>query len=196
MPIQFLKKTVLLGMALFSAFAGPMASASLEERMVVQVASLMSSEEDVHLSLDSVELSRHIVSLSRHYHIDPLLVLAIIKTESRFETTARSQAGAIGLMQVMPIVLRAVGPEIDVDRREDLLDPYKNLHLGIHYFTFLLEKYHYNLQRALAAYNVGPSALDQMLKENIFPLAYYRKVMRFYHHYYQKMKALPEMKLT
>ena len=136
-----------------------------------------------------IDISRHIVSLSRSYGLDPFLILAIVKVESGFRPSVRSCAGAIGLMQVMPIVIRAVGREVSVHRREDLYDPYKNLHLGIHYLTFLLEKYG-NMERALVAYNVGPSALDKILsRRNFVPSSYARKILLCYKLYREKART-------
>jgi soluble lytic murein transglycosylase-like protein len=195
MILRSLKKTALLGLAVLSACAAPIASAPRYERDVVRVASLIAGEIDSRESLDLFSLSRHIVALSHYYNLDPLLVLAIVKVESQFKPDARSFAGAIGLMQVMPIVLREVGDEIAVRKREDLYDPYKNLHLGIHYLTFLLEKYDHNLQNALVAYNLGPSALDSRLsrKRQEIPLTYYRKVMQFYKAFLERFETAPEV---
>lgn|SRR3989338_378966 len=194
MKLQFFKKAALLGFtSLLIACASPMISASPHNRDVARIAALMANEvSPTHVeSLDLLDLSRTIVRLSRTYAIDPLLVLAIIKVESGFKPTARSHAGAIGLMQVMPIVIRAVGDEVSVYSRDDLYDPYKNILLGIHYFTFLRDKYRNNVQNALVAYNMGPTALDGLLvRRNFVPVGYSQKVMRAYEQFRKRMLAL------
>jgi len=135
-----------------------------------------------------MEISQTIVRLSQTYHVDPLLVLAIIKVESQFKPAAHSQAGAIGLMQVMPIVVRHIGSEVDVQRREDLFDPEKNILIGLHYFTYLRDKYGNNLLNTLAAYNIGPAALDERLsQQSPAPTGYYRKVMNCYDEFRRRL---------
>jgi len=197
MILQSVKKIALLALVLLSSCASPMTATPRFEKEVVRVASLMAEEVDSRRSFDLFEMSRHIVGLSRYYDLDPLLVLAIIKVESQFKPDARSYAGAVGLMQVMPIVMREVGDEISVRKKEELYDPYKNLHLGIHYLTFLLQKYENDLQNALVAYNLGPSALDARLsRKNYVPLTYYRKVMQFYKNFQEKVRWAPEIDLT
>lgn len=192
MAIRLLKKAALLGMTLMIACASPAISASPYNRQVARIATLVA--EEVNRSsepLDYLETSRTIVRLSRIYDIDPLLVLAIIKVESGFKPTVRSHAGAIGLMQVMPIVVRAVGDEVAVRSREELFDPTKNILLGIHYFTFLRDKYRNNVQNALIAYNLGPTALDGLLvRRGFVPKGYAQKVLRTYEKYQRKMQSL------
>lgn len=188
MKLSVLKKTALLGLALLVFSSGPLAWASPYDRQVVRIASLMveetSSWDPRH---DLLEIANHVATLARRYDLDPLLILAIIKVESGFRTQIRSHAGAIGLMQVMPIVLREVGHEIAVTKKEELYDPYKNLHLGIHYLTYLLEKYGHDLRRALVAYNLGPSALDERLSQREgIPQGYFRKVMRSYRNFQKR----------
>jgi soluble lytic murein transglycosylase-like protein len=201
MTFHFLKKAALPGLALFCACASPLASlptAPAEHRQAERIATLISEElpavdarsKNSDDSFDPSELSRHIVRLSQEYDIDPLLVLAIIKVESGFKPRARSCVGAIGLMQVMPIVLREAGSDVKVLSRDELYDPYKNVLLGIHYFTSLKDKYGNNLQNALAAYNLGPSTLDLLLTHQDFiPTSYARKVLRCYQVFQEKMRA-------
>jgi soluble lytic murein transglycosylase len=195
MKIRIGKKTAFLGLCLFlfaSACAAPIASISPYDRDVEKVANLIAGETQDQNPLELFKLSRQILTLSRYYSLDPLLILAIIKVESGFKPTARSNVGAVGLMQVMPIVMREVGSEISVEKREELLDPYKNLHLGIYYFTYLLDKYRNNLQHALVAYNLGPSALDQHISHReAVSLDYYFKVMQWYKKFQKKMQTDP-----
>ena len=155
-----------------------------EEKFSFRLSRFLSEElssQSSPTSFDIREFTRHLVSLSRSYQLDPLLVLAIIKSESDFRPDVKSNAGAIGLMQIRPIVMKEVGLEINILEPKDLWCPYKNTHLGIHYFTFLLGKYRNNMEKALVAYNIGPTALYQkILADEEIPLAYYQKVMRNY----------------
>ncbi len=204
----FLKRLPLLLIVLSSACAAPLHQTSTTfDREVARVAILMADEihnsrppwhagrwPSVQDDLNLFDLSRHIVTLSHSYELDPLLVLAIMKVESQFRPRVRSFAGAVGLMQVMPIVLREVGKDIDVDQREDLLDPYKNVHIGIHYFTFLLDKYRHDVEKALIAYNMGPAALDGYLARASTPSPrYYNKVMQYYRAFQEKILDISEV---
>lgn len=98
---------------------------------------------------------------ARNYDLDPALIAAVIYQESKFEVDARSDAGAIGLMQLRPetakgIAIRTGGSRFRVD---DLLDPEINVRYGSWYLRHLIDKYD-DEQLALAAYNAGQSRVD------------------------------------
>jgi soluble lytic murein transglycosylase-like protein len=88
-----------------------------------------------------------IESVALKHGIDPHLVHAMVQAESNYQPGARSQAGARGLMQVMPTTGLAFGIK-------NLYDPQSNLEAGVQYLKFLLARF--DLTRALAAYNAGP----------------------------------------
>jgi soluble lytic murein transglycosylase len=93
--------------------------------------------------------------------LDPILVASIIRQESAFAPAIVSRAGAVGLMQVMPVTgsqLAATEGPRDFDP-ESLVTPEINLHLGTRYLLDLLERYE-GLPFVLAAYNAGPSRAD------------------------------------
>ena len=132
---------------------------------------------------DKWQLAEIILEESRRNQLDPRLILAVIFTESRFYSSARSKKDARGLMQLLHPTAQAVAQEIGLqsyDRRTLLHDPYFNLRLGIYDLAQLIRRFN-NLELALAAYNIGPSRLDQILasKESV-PTGFSRKVMRHY----------------
>lgn len=89
--------------------------------------------------------------------LDPVVVAALIRQESAWEPKARSRAGALGLMQVMPATGRQIAQTLGVTRwnTDLLLDPVMNIRFGTHYFGAALRKFEGDLTRALAAYNAG-----------------------------------------
>ena len=100
------------------------------------------------------------------YRLPPDLVAAVIYRESRFDVDARSGAGAIGLMQLLPdtaqgIAVHTGGTQFDPDK--DLLNPDLNVRYGCWYLRHLLDRYgHYpnGADLALAAYNAGQANVE------------------------------------
>jgi hypothetical protein len=92
--------------------------------------------------------------------VDPPLVYALVRRESNFRTGAVSEAGARGLMQIMPDTAAGIGalPAAQVDR---LHDPAVNLAIGQRYLLLLAQDdaIRGNLLRLLAAYTQGPGAV-------------------------------------
>ena len=120
------------------------------------------------------------LAAGRH-HVDGLLLAAVISIESGFAPHAVSPRGARGLMQVTPEVGEAYGAR-------DLFDPYVNVDVGCRYLCSLLKDYDGNLERALAAYNAGPGAVDRY--RGMPPYAetrsYVREVLDLYAEYGRK----------
>lgn len=91
---------------------------------------------------------------ARKYRVDPALVRAVIHAESAFKPSARSKKGAIGLMQLMPGTAREMGVV-------DIMSPEDNIHGGVRYLAWLLQKNNGNTTLATAAYNAGPGAVER-----------------------------------
>jgi soluble lytic murein transglycosylase len=87
------------------------------------------------------------------YTVDPALVLAFARIETRFQTNAVSPVGARGLMQLMPATARRIGGAGACG--DVLLDPAYNLSIGQRYIARLLDVYGGNLIKLGAAYNAG-----------------------------------------
>ena len=99
------------------------------------------------------------------YDVDSALVLATIRMESAFRSGARSSAGALGLMQVMPATGRRIAGAAGVrfTGRRSLLDPERNIRLGTAYLRHLLDRLHAHPALASAAYNAGPHRAERWL---------------------------------
>jgi soluble lytic murein transglycosylase-like protein len=98
--------------------------------------------------------------------LDPLLVLAVIEVESRFDADALSEAGAMGLMQLRePTLLKELRRQgIPGDPR----DPVKNVQAGVHYLRRLLDAFGRE-EVALMAYNAGPNRILGYIREGGIP---------------------------
>lgn len=95
-----------------------------------------------------------IAEASAEYGVDPDLVRAVITAESRFDPDARSQAGAQGLMQLMPILSKELGIK-------DPFNPRENVFGGVKYLSKMLDRHDGNVTLALASYNAGPRNVDR-----------------------------------
>ena len=81
-------------------------------------------------------------------NLPPELVAAVVHTESKFKPTARSGAGAQGLMQLVPKTGRWMGAR-------DLMNPAQNVAAGAKYLRYLSDRFDGDTQKAIAAYNAG-----------------------------------------
>ena len=95
-------------------------------------------------------------------HLDPLLVMSLIKQESGFKAQILSSSGALGLMQLMSFT--AIDTKKDVVLSH-LKDPVENIAVGEKYLSNLLIQYEGNIPYALAAYNAGPHRVAKWRKE-------------------------------
>jgi hypothetical protein len=102
----------------------------------------------------SVDLNEVVNSASGRYRLDPDLVNSVIKAESGFNARAVSPKGAQGLMQLMPGTASKLGVP-------NAFDPEANVEGGTKYLRELLERYNFDLVKALAAYNAGPQRVEQ-----------------------------------
>lgn len=101
---------------------------------------------------------------SQRTGVDPLLVLSVIREESRFDPQALSVAGAIGLMQIMPATGAKLGKtlRIDLGSPAALYDPKRNILAGALYLAQLLAAFE-SVPAALAAYNAGEEVVGEWL---------------------------------
>jgi soluble lytic murein transglycosylase len=99
---------------------------------------------------------------ARNYELDPALLAAVIYQESKFRANAKSDAGAIGLMQLQPETAKGIAIRTGGSRFQtsDLYNPEINVRYGSWYLRHLLDKYDEE-KTALAAYNAGQRNVDE-----------------------------------
>jgi soluble lytic murein transglycosylase-like protein len=103
---------------------------------------------------EAQNLSEVINTISDRHHIDPDLINSVIHAESGFNPRAVSPKGAQGLMQLMPQTASKLGVS-------NPFDPNANVEGGTRYLSELLERYNFDVIKALAAYNAGPGRVEQ-----------------------------------
>lgn len=127
----------------------------------------------------SARVAETVLAESAAAGVEPLLVLAVIHVESTFKPDAKSDHGAVGLMQLkqrtMRDVLERAGlPVLDPN------DPVENVRAGVRYLGHLLTAFR-NLDTALMAYNAGPTRIRGHLRAG--------KIPNRYHAYPQKVRT-------
>jgi soluble lytic murein transglycosylase len=109
-------------------------------------------------------------------HLDPYLVMALIRQESGFDPKAVSGPGARGLMQLLPPTAKEVarGPRsnrVHPRAAGNLTDPGYNLRVGCRFFSEMIREFSGSVEQALAAYNAGPDRVKQWLSGHSLPEA-------------------------
>ena len=107
---------------------------------------------------------------SQHHEIDPNLVFAIIKNESKFGTNAKSPKGAQGLMQIMPATGQWIAQQLKMEpfEAEQLYDPDLNIRFGCWYLASLREEFSGNTYMVIAAYNAGRGTVNEWINAGIW----------------------------
>jgi soluble lytic murein transglycosylase len=114
--------------------------------------------------LDHVDVVR---DHARHNQLDPSHVFAVIRQESAFNKDARSPAGALGLMQLMPKTGRVTARKnrIPLASTRNLFEADNNIRIGSAYLREVMDRYDNNPVLATASYNAGPHRVKAWLPE-------------------------------
>lgn len=101
-----------------------------------------------------------IITASKTYNINPILICAIINAESGFDKNKVSSKQAVGLMQLLPSTAASL-----TDQPIDLFDPDTNITLGVKYLAYLINRFQ-DVDTALFAYNAGEGNVTRWLTES------------------------------
>ena len=140
---------------IFGIESQPEAKAGKDQRASIAVA----LPKDLQRVTTAEQLSTSVRQMATTRKLPPELLLAIIRHESNFDPLARSSAGAVGLMQLMPDAAKQSGLSISKskDEREE---PMRNIQAGLDYLSWLRETYNIRtVEDLLGAYNAGPGRL-------------------------------------
>jgi soluble lytic murein transglycosylase-like protein len=127
----------------------------------------------------------HLRAASDKHGVDYALLQAVILAESKFDTSAVSSRGAVGLMQLMPQTARNMGVSADgkTSVAAKLADPKVNIAAGARYLRHLLDMFSGKVELALAAYNAGEGTVQRagnQIPQNRETQNFVRNVMRSY----------------
>ena len=144
--------------AIFSFFLFTNVTGFLFSRVMAPVAvanptTLTQIPADIPTSGDAT-IDRIIFETGEREGVDPRFIHAVIWQESKYNPTARSHAGAQGLMQLMPAAAERFGCE-------DRNDPESNIKAGTKYLRWLLKRFDGDVELALAGYNAGEGSVDK-----------------------------------
>ena len=109
----------------------------------------------------------YVEKYSNEYNLDPLLVLSVIKAESKFKENSTSSKGAKGLMQIMDSTGQWISSNVEISYflPHMLYNPEINIMMGCWYLNNLIEQFG-NVDTALAAYNAGSGNVNEWLKDS------------------------------
>lgn len=128
------------------------------------------------------EIFRAVNAESARHGLDPLLLFAIIESESRFGIRKRGRHGEIGLMQLKPSTARWIARKNFVPWRgsRTLENPSVNIRLGAYYLSHLREEFDGQQRFYVSAYNMGAANVRRALANKILPRDYVSRVMKNY----------------
>lgn len=108
----------------------------------------------------------YVDTYSKEYGLDPMFVLSVIKTESKFDDDAHSHKNAVGLMQITAETGEWAAKEMGYSSfsKDDLYNEEYNIKMGCWYLKRLKEMFNGDLDLTIAAYNAGPTNVQNWLK--------------------------------
>ncbi|MBE7011053.1 MAG: lytic transglycosylase domain-containing protein [Ruminococcaceae bacterium] len=117
-----------------------------------------------------IKYEESVEKYAEEYELDKYLVYAIIKTESKFDEKAVSDAGAVGLMQIMEDTAKECNDKgnFGYNIPDMLSEPDVNIRLGCYYFSELVKQFDENTDLAIMAYNAGPENVEKWRKNPEF----------------------------
>ena len=139
-----------------------------------------------HSGVANLELEQAVIHAAQQHHVQPALLLAVMKAESSFNPIVISKAGAVGLMQLVPETAIRHGVR-------NLYDANENITGGAKHLRYLLDRFHGNIRLALAAYNAGERTVDRYGQVPPYKETqdYVKKVLVYYRGYKKDGWVMP-----
>jgi soluble lytic murein transglycosylase len=145
----------------------------------------------------AVSISRAILQESEKYQIDPVFVVAIIKTESRFNPLVVGRHGEIGLMQVKPDTAKWIADKVGIpwNGADTLRNPTMNVKIGMAYMQYLRDSFDGHANKYVSAYNMGALNVRRKYSAGETPKVYATKVLKNYNDTYRTLSAATTLNL-
>lgn len=136
---------------------------------LVALALLPVAPETVRRVIYPLKYEETILEASEEHDVEPTLVAAVIREESRFDPKVESEQGAYGLMQIQPETARFISERSGI--AGDYRGPNTNIRMGTWYLNYLQNRYDDDERLVLAAYNSGEGRVDAWTSEEGFDVA-------------------------
>jgi len=169
-----------------------------EYKRAIVLATKIPYSEKLHRFWYPLAFWDDVEKISKKCQMDPLVVLSVMREESRFDVNARSVAGALGLLQIMPQTAYRLDNslKLGIRRESQIHDTKNNIHLGAYYLKSLFDEFK-SLPLAFAAYNAGEAVVkkweqqgdrksaDEFIEDIPYPETrnYVKKVVTSYYQY-------------
>ncbi|MFQ6023218.1 MAG: lytic transglycosylase domain-containing protein [Acidiferrobacterales bacterium] len=138
-----------------------------EEEYLQAVTEQLAELSDITNKFKARYYAKTYIAAARRYGVDPYLLLLLTRVESGFDAQAKSNKGALGMMQIMPNVWLDRISFISTDK--DLLDPYLNIHAGARVLRHYLDRADGDVRLALLMYNRGEQSVNRDIVEGRDP---------------------------
>jgi soluble lytic murein transglycosylase len=136
-------------------------------------------------------ISRALIHESTKYQFDPVFIMAIIQTESKFNPLTRGRFGEIGLMQVKPDTAAWIAKKYHLtwSGEKTLENPVANIRIGMAYMAYLRNHFDGVSNKYVSAYNMGPRNVKKLFAHKVRPKEYSLRVMQNYKDLYTTIAA-------
>ena len=167
-------------------YVGPTGQVSLTNVPTNERITAVRRKARYHSGVSDLELEQAVSRAAQQHHVQPALLLAVMKAESSFNPTVISKAGAVGLMQLIPETAIRHGVR-------NLYDANDNITGGAKHLRYLLDRFHGNIRLALAAYNAGEGKVDRYGQIPPYKETrdYVKKVLVYYRSYKKDGRIMP-----
>jgi soluble lytic murein transglycosylase-like protein len=172
--------------ALVYGYVSPTGQVSLTNVPTNQRLTAIHRKAPYHSGVANLEVKQAVIRAAQQHHVQPALLLAVMKAESSFNPIAVSKAGAVGLMQLIPETAIRHGVR-------NLYDANDNIAGGAKHLRYLLDRFHGNVRLALAAYNAGERKVDRYGQIPPYKETqdYVKKVLVYYRSYKKDGWVMP-----
>jgi soluble lytic murein transglycosylase len=172
--------------ALVYGYVGPTGLVNLTNVPTDEPVTTVRRKARYHIGVADLELEQAVSRAAQQHHVQPALLLAVMKAESSFNPTAVSKAGAVGLMQLIPETAIRHGVH-------NLYDANDNISGGAKHLRYLLDRFHGNIRLALAAYNAGERKVERYGQIPPYKETqdYVKKVLVYYRSYKKEGWIMP-----